>query len=238
MCAVFAFATANVAKAEDSTVTAEVSVQASVSPKPPIVRPAIKAIESRLQNNGEARNNILEQRREIRGEATSTIKEMRVEVRAEIKDERASTTDMFKRGAEIRKEIAKKMEAKAFEIRKEALVKELNLSLSNITSVSARIDARITKAESEGKTMSEAKDLLATANEKLAKAKTDIAAFAALPAPSASTTVQIDLAKPRVLGDTAIKSVKDARDAFQKVIAAIAHALGADITASSTAEIN
>ena len=139
---------------------------------------------------------------------------------------RASSTDMFKRSVEIRKDIKKKMEIRQFEIRKNALVKELYISLSNLSNISSRIASRITKAESEGRTMTEARTLLTTANNKLAEAKVAVAAFESLAPATASSTVEIDLGKPRVVGDAAIKSVKEARDAFQKVVVAIAHAMG------------
>ena len=84
-----------------------------------------------------------------------------------------------------------------------------------------------------------------TAKEKIEKAKAEVAAFDALPAPSPSTTAstdasltttaEVDLAKPRALGDAAIKSVKEARDALQKVVVSIGHNMGVKAGASSEA---
>lgn len=197
------------------------------------VRTGIKAnVENRIEANRDIRNTTLEQRKEVRADARMEIKDMRVEARAEMKLERASSTDMFKKGGEMKK----KMEAKAFEIRKAALVKELTITLSNLDTLSARIQTRIDKVEAEGRTMTEAKALLVTATEKLVKAKAEVALFASTTpvTTTASTTAEVDLAKPRAAGDAAIKAVKDARDALQKVVVAIAHNMGLGNTASTS----
>lgn len=225
---------------------ATVRAEDSTSDKPPGIRPTIKAqINNRIEKNREIRNDILDKRQDIKDMRASTTemrKDIKMERREDIKDLHASTTEMFKRNKEIRKEIAKRMEQRMFEIRKNALLKELNLSLTNLTNISLRIDSRITKAESEGRVLTDAKALLVTANEKLVKAKADVLAFQALTATTttvtASTTVEVELIKPRKLGDTAIKSVKDARDAFQKVVVAIAHAMGKKVEAHATTTEN
>ncbi len=228
-----------------------ITVQAEETGTNGSIRPNIKAqIENRKENNKEVRTNILE-RRELKKEVRSEVKEMRAEIkdmRAETKQEikamRASSTEMFKRtNGEVRKDIAKKMELRAFETRKNALVKELNFSLTNLSSIVIRIEARITKVESEGRDMTEAKALLVTAKEKIEKAKTDVAAFQALnitPITNGTSTnpSEIELTKPRVLGDTAIKSVKEARDALQKVVVAIAHAMGVKSETNPSSETN
>lgn len=208
-----------------------------------------------LEKKQEVRKDMKTEVKDIRSEAKGDIKEIRQDMRKDLPcvppialraagTTTAPATDakppctpenamQFKRDAkEVRKDIAKKMEIKTFEVRKNALVKELTLSLENMTSIAARIDSRIVKIEAEGRTMTEARALLVTANEKLAKAKADVAAFAALaaptPAPSTSptATAEVDLAKPRTVGDAAIKSVKEARDAFQKVVKAIGNNMG------------
>lgn len=211
------------------------SVSTSPSPVKTPLRATIKAkIDTRLEANGDARNNLLEKRQEIRKEATSTIKAARMEAREEIKDMHASSSAMFKK--EMRQELKAKMEAKTFAIRKEALVNELNHSLTNITNISTRINDRIVKAEANGKVVTDAKALFATASLKLAKAKADVAAFQALTV-TASSTTGVDLSKPRVVGDAAIKSVKEARDAFQKVVVALAHSLGEKLPTPSITPI-
>lgn len=155
----------------------------------------------------------------------------------------STTTEMFKRNKEEKKDKieikAKKMKAKNFEIRKNALVRELTVTLGNLDNISLRIDSRITKSETAGYDLSEAKSLFVIAKEKLEKAKADVATFKALTATSTVTTssgeVEMDLIKPRLLGDTAIKSVKEARDAMKKVIVAITHSQG-ERAATSTIE--
>lgn len=186
----------------------------------------IRKLKDNLQKNEGVRNNLLQQaqnRKEEQGE----LKEMRKEGREEL----ASTTAMFKRDLKDAKmEIKKKMEARTFEIRKQALVRELQHALSKLDEIVNRIQSRISKAESEGRNMTEPKALLVTALQKLTKAKNDVNTFAVLTASSTvttgTTTAQVDLAKPRQLGDGAIKSVKEARDALQKVVVSIAHNMG------------
>jgi hypothetical protein len=179
-------------------------------------------IENRVENrdkNRDVRNELLEKKQ--------TAREMKPVIA------QASSSMLFKRATGMRIEIAKKMEVKMFEARKNALVKELTKAILNLEDISRRIDSRIAKAESSGRTMTEPKALLVTAREKLVKAKADVAALKALNASttvstnsSASSTSETDLAKPRQIGDAAIKSVKEARDAFQKVVVSIAQNMG------------
>ncbi len=235
------------AKAQGTGATVDVSASASVSPSPttkpstPPLRDKIRAqIETRIDKNKEIRNTTLEQKKDIRMDTKAQIKDIREERHDGMMLLKASTTDMFKKNMEMRKEIAKKMEFRMFEVRKNALVRELNVAINNLTNISTRISARITKAETEGRTMTDAKALLVIADGKLATAKTQVAAFQALniasstPSTTASSTVQVDLAKPRVLGDAAIKAVKEAKEAYRKVIQSIAHAMGLGNTATST----
>jgi hypothetical protein len=245
------------AHAEDADVN--VSVTATVSPTPSPLPPGgrgpagIRAnIENRLEQNKDTRNALLEKRVEVRKELASTtaqmrdirkdmhddIKDMRMDFKEGIKMLRASTTEMFKENKDARKAMAKQMQAQLFNMRKAALTEQLEVALNNLTNISLRIDARITKAEGEGRTVTDAKALLVTANAKIADAKTAVAAFKALPDQVASTTV--DLVRPRQLGDAAIKSVKDARGALQKVVEAIAHDMGlrVGLTATSTPPVH
>ncbi len=215
-----AFTTILTVKAEDATV--------NVKPSLGQIRADIK---TKAELNSQNRNNMLQK------------KEVRQDAKAEVKDIgmiRASTTDMFRKGAETRKEIAKKMDVETFEVRKNALVKQLTISLNNLQNIARRIESRIIKAESANRNMTDAKALLIIANDKLAKARIEVAAFQAVSAPTAntsataSTTAEVDLVKPRQLGDAAIKSVKEAREAFKRVVTTIAHAMGLGNTASTT----
>ncbi len=140
------------------------------------------------------------------------------------KDMRASSTEMFKVMKDQKRELSKKMQMSVFETRKNALVKELTVSLNNLTNIRGRINEKITKIETEGKTVTEARTALTTADDKLLKAKTAIDAFSNIKyitsntASTTSATTEIELDKPRIAGDSAIKSVKEARDALKKVV--------------------
>ncbi len=212
--------------------------------KPPVKSQA----ELRLEKNIEIRNAELMKQQEMRKE----MKEIKAETKTDLKTLRASSTDMFKRLKNDKKDMRKKMELRNFEIRMAALIRELKISLANLDSISTRIDARITKLEGEGKNLTEAKAEFVIAKDKLAKAKIAVATLEAFkigsttPATNANTTVEVELSKPRVIGDAAIKSVKEARDAMKKVIVAIAHSQGnksgmkinATTTATTTVETN
>lgn len=243
------------AKAEDSVDDSGVSTgntaNGVITPKPPIpgtttpkpipVGEKIRMqVENRLEKNKEIRNEQLDQR--------ESMLQDRKEVENEIRERfdgarmmRASSTEMFKRTKEELKEKVKTMKAHVFEVRKEALIKELNIALNNLQNITSRIESRIEKAESSGRDMSTAKDLLIEAKFAISKAKVNVDALDSLQDPTsdtASTTPEtsIDLTKPRALGDAAIKSVKEARDALKKVVEAIAKAMGLGNSASTTEE--
>lgn len=174
-------------------------------------------VEERMEKRDLGSSTRMMERQERREMGSST----KMMVRREIKE--ASSTEMFKKMKEARQDIMKKMKQDVFELRKKALVNQLTTSLENMANIRLRISERITKLESEGKNMTEAKAALATADDKIAKAKVAVNAFAALNVTvgstgSASSTTEVELTKPRQLGDAAIKAVKDARDALKLVI--------------------
>ena len=226
------------------TAHAEDSVSASASVEKPTSSPLMERKGQMPPPKKEARKDIRDEMRndlkEIRTDSKAQFKDAREDAKMERKEMNASTTEMFKRDTKaIRADIKKKMEAKQFQVRKDALVKELNLSLTNITEIGTRIETRLNKAVSEGRDMTDAKAQLLIAQDKLSKAKVEVAAFASLTASStplktASSTSEVDLTKPRQVGDAAIKSVKDAREAFQKVVTLIAHVLGEKKVAPTT----
>src|SRR6185369_8929686 len=93
------------------------------------------------------------------------------------------------------------------------------------------------KAEQSGRTMTNAKNLLVIADQKITSAQSAIDTLANLSATStiatstqatstASTTTEVDLGKPRVIGSAAIRAVKDAQRALKDVVVAIAHSMG------------
>jgi hypothetical protein len=176
----------------------------------------------------EVRTSLLEERKEMRKQLASSSPAVRKEILA-------SSTEMFKKANAERREAVQKMRKDTFEIRKNALVDQLRSALENLISIRDRIVIRIETAEGTGRNMTEAEAALVIADGKLAGAKLAIDALAGLSNPpvatstatsTASTTVEVDLTKPRQVGDTAIKAVKEARDALKKVVVAIAQNMG------------
>lgn len=172
-----------------------------------------------------------EDRREDRKDLWASTTMMR-------KEFRASTTDMFKKFKDDRKDVVEKMRKDAFQIRKEALVEHLNFALENLGDIRNRINERINKLDAEGKDTTAAEADLAVADTKIASAKVSIDALAALNDTSvsatASSTAEVELAKPRQVGDAAIKAVKDARDALKEVIQEIVKLVGKGRTMNAT----
>ena len=210
------------------------SARAEENKKPPIAEKIKVNMENRLEKNREIRNVDMARKN------SSSSPMFRDEKVKNFKA--ASTTDriIFKREQENREnrenrenkeKLAKTMQTKVFETRKKALTRELSGAIKNLDNIAIRIQSRITKAETSGRDMTQAKTLFVDAQNLLAKAKIEVAAFEALNITSstnttASTTAEVDLNRPRALGDAAIKSVKAARDAMQKVVVAIAHGMG------------
>lgn len=198
--------------------------EGSTSTKPPIGQ--LKAnIENRLEKNREVRNTRLEDKKNLQA-STSMI---RKEAREDIRDIRASSTMMFKVRKDEKREIKKEMKVDVFAIRKDALIKELTMTLNNLFRIRNKTVDLITRAESKGRDMTKARAQLVIADEKLAKARIAVDVLKALSAPvtsTASTTVSVNLDKPRKVGDDAIKAVKDARDALKKVVEFVAQSMG------------
>lgn len=223
-----------------------------------------KNMDDRKEVRGEMRNEIRDMRAstsiEVKGiradmkDARKELGEERKEMREQMKEKignikapillrRASSTDMFKKMNIEGKDLIKKMKKDDFESRKKALLNQLNISIENLNAIKTRINDRIVKLELEGKNVTDAKSALAVADDKLAKAKTAVETLSNLPAPTPSSgtasSTEVDLVKPRQVGDAAIKAVKEARDAYKKVIEIIAKGMGlGDKPASSTPTTN
>jgi hypothetical protein len=184
-------------------------------------------------------------RKIIRKEGQQDIKDLRSEMQQGRK--LASTTT-------ARREFRQDMELKMFEIRKDILVRQLNLALNNLKQIRGRILSRIEKAEQSGRNMTEARAALKIADAKLGNAQTQINILVNLNASTtiatsstatstatttAGTNIKIKLDKPRQLGEAAIKAVKDARDALNLVIRAIAKNMGlGDRPATTTPSVS
>ena len=198
-------------------------------------------IRNRLLNNGlsatstryEVRiaSTAREERKEIRVERREDVGEIREEMRERIKSASSS---------EDRREIRMDMRKDTFDIRKQALVKQLEVSLNNLKQIRERIASRIDKAEENGKDMSKAQGLLITADAKIATAETAVDVLAAFTPSSTATSTEVtatstvDLTKPRQIGETAIKAIKDAHRSLVEVVVAIAQSLGNGRNATST----
>jgi len=153
------------------------------------------------------------------------------------REDRASSTSIFKIEKNKKKEVLKKMKVNEFEIRKNALEKELNKSLESINKLRNQINDRINKIEADpnkpvNRDMTVAKAALAIADSKIASAKTAVELFNSTKFATSTATstknkiTELNLEKPRKIGDAAIKAVKDARDSLKTVARAIAQSMG------------
>jgi len=140
---------------------------------------------------------------------------------------RASTTMMFKEIKDQKKEMLKKMKTNEFQIRKNALLKELEISISNLMKSREQVSKRVSMMasstnEKQVQRANQAKTALTIADEKIIKAKAAIDLFSKtvfVPVTNTnSTSTDISLDKPRKIGDEAIKAVKEARDSLKKVL--------------------
>ncbi|MES3031390.1 MAG: hypothetical protein V4697_03180 [Patescibacteria group bacterium] len=210
---------AQTAQAETSTSTASSTIKADAKLK-------VK-LGDNLEKNKEIRNIQKEKQKEVKD-----IKENAKDSLKDLKDARknATSTGEFKG---IRKAIQNKMKLDVFEARKNALVRELTVSFNALTSARTRINNFIVQREGTASTtlMTDAKAKLAIADDKLAKAKISLDTLAAFHYASttatstATTTAEVELEKPRKVGDEAIKAMKDARNALKDVLTAIKKAL-------------
>ncbi|MDB5259168.1 MAG: hypothetical protein JWO73_376 [Candidatus Taylorbacteria bacterium] len=238
------------AKAEGTTTDVQVSASASIDagaststhPIVPAKQPLRSKINDRMEKikenaaqNRDQRNKVLEERKDIKKTRIDQVKDIRTDAKAEMKAEKGDKA--------ARKETMNKMRNEVFTARRDAIVKQLNLSIENLQNIKARIDTRIAKLKADGKDTSAAEKILATATEKIAAAKTNIDALAAIVPPanataSSSASAETDLTKPRALAETAMKSVREARDVLKNAVESIAHSMGREIdhkTATGTA---
>lgn len=202
-------------------------------PPVPIADKIRENIETRLEN------------KDLRADIENRMTKDVAQVKDRVQIIKATSTLLFKRTAENRKEVVKTMQAKTFEIRKQALVNTLKGAIRNLENIAVRIQSRISKSEESGRNMADAKNLFVEAQSILAKAKAEVSTFEALSVSyvgtstatttaTATTTPTIDLTRPRILGDAAIKSVKSARDAMHQVVLAIARNMGLKIGVTAT----
>ncbi|MEK7641813.1 MAG: hypothetical protein AAB365_02355 [Patescibacteria group bacterium] len=209
----------------------------------PVLRERLRVKTENIQNNEEIRNKLLG----VNGSSTmrAQFRVIASSTRIENKGGPQNTRNDIRRASssDERKDIRGEMRRDVFEIRKQALIKQLNVSLNNLKQIRARISSRIDKAVTGGTDMTQAKSLLVTADAKITAATAAISEIIAFTPDmsvnaSATSTTEIDLSKPREIGEKAIKAIKEAHKALVDVVRAIAHALGSDKTATTTPSMN
>lgn len=213
---------------------------ASADPGEANIKTNIRVMEMKdmRKDMKDARNNIREEKKEdIKNLHASTSSMLKGMIKRDIKT--ASSSENFRKNSEERKEIIKKMKKEAFEIRKAALVKQLNITLENLVNIRARISERIAKLESEGQVVTEAKTLLSIADDKLSQAKLAIDTLSNFNLSnnenSGSTSDEVELTKPRQVGDAAIKAVKEAKEALRAILKAL---MPLHLNATTTNSVN
>ena len=216
-----------IARAEETTAPSnDVKVRAGV-----ILRDKTRAdIKAEVKTRELTQAQLLEARNKLNAaNRASTTMEMRNIMK------NSSTTMEERRG------IREEMRIYIFNARKNAFIRQLQVSISNLVQISGRISSRIDKAVAEGRNMTEAKALLVTANAKIEVAKVAVKAFAdyspstntnassttSVSTTSTDTSVTItDLKKPRELVNAANKAIKEAHRALVDVVVSIAHNMG------------
>jgi hypothetical protein len=196
--------------------------------------------------NREIRKELGDIRKEVRIERKDGMKDLKAstsvaikELKAQYKDDRkmmnatssmmnrrdikASTTEMFRKMQGEKRDLLKKMRLGEFEIRKNALVKQLTIAIENLANIRTRLNDRITALAADGKDTTLSVKALADADASLVKARTavDVLKGYSYTATNATSTTEVELEKPRKIGDEAIKGTKDARDSFKKVLSEI-----------------
>lgn len=187
-----------------------------------------------LKNNQDVRNSLLEVRQKIASTTRNMVGDIRTEAKNDIKN---ASTSADRRGIRV------EMRRDIFNAELNRVVGQLKISLNNLKQIRTRIETRIEKTTQDGRDMTNAKALLVTADAKLLAAEQAITSLSSqatstLPTPATASST-VNLSKPRQLGADAIKAVNDARDSLNKVVLAIAHAMGQKLgNASSTPEAN
>ncbi len=126
----------------------------------------------------------------------------------------------------------KTMITSAFKMRKNLVIKEMQTALNNLSQIRERINTRIQKEQQNGKNMTDATNLLKIADGKIAAATTAINLVTDYMPSTASTTIAstteatVNVDKARQLISDAQKTIRDARESLNKVVVAIAKAMG------------
>lgn len=207
----------------------EPQIKPSNKPESTPARPLIQKIKDNVRSFASSTH---DERIETKDERKENI----YDVRNNFADRAQNSTSTYER-----KELYREMRKDVFQIRKDSFIRQLNISLNNLKQISERIASRIEKATESGVDMSQATDLLIIADSKTIDAEVAINNLITLSTDDTSTasidgSLAIDLTKPRELGSHAIQAIKEAHKAFVDVVRAIAHALGANKTATTTVQ--
>lgn len=207
-----------------------------------VASPDKNRVEARKEVRKEVRDEKKAEIKNIKETTKNEVKDLKEKMLSERKDPRSASSSEERKEIRLsnkeamenfktaRKDAVKKMKTEEFKTRANALVKQLNISLEYLNNSRTKINDIITKQEASGKVLTDAKAALAVADTKIAAAKSAVEALNGLAA-TTETSTETDLAKPRQLGDAAIKAVKEARDALKEVVKYIAPRSG---TASTT----
>lgn len=147
---------------------------------------------------------------------------------AEIRSE-AQFRIMMASTSEQRGEIILERNREVFQIRKNALVRQLTVSIGNLKQIRERIVSRIEKVEDSGADISTANTLLTEADIDIKTAEDAIAILADIELDTeieTATSTEPHLLRPRELGAEAIEAVKVAQASLVDVVRAITQALG------------
>lgn len=183
---------------------------------------------------------------------TPPARNIPAKIRAELRSDLREKQDNLKTNQDIRNNILEKMMGSStprmmggnasttprrnmmlnnlFQMRKTAIVHELQSAVNNLINVEKRLQSRIDKSISASSTrdMTAAKALLVTADAKIKIAQSAIDAIKNMTATSTITTASstIDLERPRIIADGAKQAIKDAQKSLNDVVVAIAKAMG------------
>ncbi len=195
-----------------------------------------QAYSDNVRNNEDYRNTIIEKRRLGMASTTNQEGPRPMLLHARIEGETGHSASSTEMRADAREHV-QAIRLELFAAMRDRLVTELTHAFDNLKQIRARISTRIDLETKNGKDMGSARTLLATADAKLTAADQAIQALKTYtPGTTATTTIQatssvnVELDRPRKIGEDAIKAINDARAALGDVINAIAKTL--DVTVS------
>ncbi len=223
-------------------------------------RPERTPIQTRLQNaenNRDIRNEQLNVRNEqlkrtatIRAEVKSRISSstspgwinikrlppelMKRIASSTLQEDRKDRMEDRKEDRKDRREDRKEARLDQFAQMHKNLLDQNEQAISKLNDLQDKISDRIESAEERGRTMTEARTLLAAADAKISAAEQALAKLAAYVPPALASSSQADVTAsmnitldgPRVIGKEAIEATNQARQSLQEVVRAIAASMG------------